>query len=207
MADVLSTQYWTARYKNDIINLLLKNSFFIKLMNPTMPATDNLDEIDVLLGGKWEFNGTTYEEPGYIFDYVYADSTTSIAKTFVFVEAFPTTIENNFMTEFDLTIFVCTHKSLVRLYDSDIFSETTCPTVQEVRDAGFYSKDRGNRVDTLCDCIDRIVNGNEFIKGIGSIKGNPRAYVQNFAPNEKFYGKVLRYRISNLVLDGDTCAN
>lgn len=82
----MANLYYSASYKNKIINLLLKNKDFIKLINPTPSECEDLDIIDVLIGGTWFINGKKYEEQGHIFDYNFVDETTTEQKTFVFVE-------------------------------------------------------------------------------------------------------------------------
>ena len=58
----MSNIYYAASYKNKIINLLLKNKDFIKLMNPTPSECEDLDIVDVLIGGEWIINGKKWEE-------------------------------------------------------------------------------------------------------------------------------------------------
>lgn len=48
----MSNLYTAADYKYKIINLLLKNKNFIKLISPEESECPELDIVDVLLGGK-----------------------------------------------------------------------------------------------------------------------------------------------------------
>ena len=137
--------YFSSLYKNRIINLLLKNKDFITLLSPTPSACEDLDIIDVLLGGKWVINGIKYEEQGYIFDYNFANETTKEEKTFVFVETDIPSVTDNFFMDFNLYIHVFCDKNLIRL------SSDTSPTVDQVKDMGYFASTYANRIDVLCD--------------------------------------------------------
>ena len=65
----MSNFYNASEYKNKIINLLLKNKDFIKLIDPKPSECDQLDIIDVLIGGEWIVDGKNYYEQGHVFDY------------------------------------------------------------------------------------------------------------------------------------------
>ena len=53
----MTNLYNSAAYKNKIINLLLRNKDFVKVVNPSPPDSDELDIADVLIGGEWIING------------------------------------------------------------------------------------------------------------------------------------------------------
>ena len=55
----------------------------------------------------------------------------------------------------------------------------------------------GNRIDVLCDIVDRILNGNKKIKGISKVTPAQRGFCTIYFPNSKYYGKCLKYNISN----------
>lgn len=188
----MANLYYAASYKNKIINLLLQNKNFIKLINPSQSECENLDVVDVLLGGKWFINGKEYDEQGYIFDYNFVNETTTDEKTFVFVETDIDTVKNNMFTNFNLYVCIFTSKDLVRI------TNETVPTVEEVKDMGYFATTYANRIDILCDIVDRILNGSEQIAGIGDIKPSERGYVSIYCPNTNYYGKCLKYNISNL---------
>ena len=58
------------------------------------------------------------------------------------------------------------------------------------------------RIDT------EILNGNERIQGIGTLKPSPRGFCTFYSPNSKYYGKCLKYSITNLnESDFDNCGN
>ena len=198
----MSNLYNIASYKNKIINLLLKNEAFVKLINPEPSECKDLDIYDVLLGGEWIINGVRHEEQGHIFDHNFVDDTTTDEKTFVFVETNIEYIRNDMFADFSLFICIFTSRNLVRLTD------ITAPTTAEVKKMGYFSGENGNRIDVLCDIIDRTINGNTKIPGIGVVQPDSRAYVTQYCPNNKYYGKCLKYNITNYIDNGDEiCEN
>lgn len=199
---IMSNLYYASAYKNKIINLLLANKNFIKLINPTPSECEELDIIDVLIGGEWIIDGKKWEEQGHIFDYNFANDTTTDQKTFVFVETDIPTITHNLFIEFNLYICIFTSKDLVRL------TNETKPTVKEVKNMGYFAGSIGNRVDILCDAVDKILNGNEKIQGIGTLKPSSRGFCTNYSPNSTYYGKCLKYNITNInESDFNNCGN
>ena len=197
----MSNLYYASAYKNKIINLLLKNKNFIELINPTPSKCEEIDIIDVLVGGEWIINGVKYEEQGHIFDYNFINDTIVDTRTFVFVETDIDNIRDNLFTNFNLYICIFTAKELVRLTDK------TTPTVNQVKDMGCFASSYANRIDVLCDIVDRILNGNEKIHGIGKITPASRGYCSPYSPNSKYYGKCLKYNISNLNEVEVTCGD
>lgn len=197
----MANLYYAASYKNRIINLLLRNKNFIKLINPKPIECDELDIADVLIGGTWFINGKEYKEQGYIFDYNFVNETTTDKKTFVFVETDIDTVRNNIFTDFNLYVCIFTSKDLVRL------TNETIPTVKEVKDMGYFASTYANRIDVLCDIVDRILNGTDKIHGLGDVQPASRNYVTIYSPNNDYYGKCLKYKISNYNEEGDVCGN
>lgn len=198
----MSNLYNIANYKNKIILLLLKNKDFIKLINPSPSKCEDLDIIDVLLGGEWIINGKKYEEQGQIFDYNFVDDTITEEKTFIFVETDIDYIRNNMFVDFNLYVCIFTAKKLVRL------SDISKPSVKEVKNMGYFAGTNGNRIDILCDIVDKTISGNNRIPGIGTVKPYERGYVKQYCPNNKFYGKCLHYTVSNyLDNESDNCGN
>ena len=197
----MANLYYAASYKNKIINLLLKNKNFIKLINPKPSECKDLDIIDVLVGGTWLINGKKYKEQGHIFDYNFVSDTTTDKKTFVLVETDINAVRSNIFTDFNLYIFIFTDKELVRL------TNNTVPTVKEVTDMGYFASTYANRVDVLCDIVDRILNGTDKLAGIGDVEPASSGYVSLYCPNSKYYGKCLKYKISNYNEGGDECGN
>ena len=193
--------YFASDYKNTIINLLINNNDFVKLINPKESECSKIKIRDVLLGGSWFIDGKKYEEQGHVFDYNFVDDTTTDEKTFVFVETDIDTVRQNIYTDFNLYVCIFTHKSLVRIMDD------TIPSMNEVEEMGYNVGHYGNRVDILCDIVDNILNGNEKIRGIGTVEPASRGYVTMYCPNSKYYGKCLKYKISNLNMGGDSCEN
>ena len=193
--------YLSSDYKNTIISLLLKNDNFVKLINPQPSECPKIKIKDVLLGGTWIYDGVKYEEQGHVFDYNFVDETTTDEKTFVFVETDIDTVRQNMFTDFNLYICIFSAKSLVRI------TNDTVPSLTDVAEMGYKIPYHGNRVDILCDIVDGILNGNKKIKGIGDVEPAPRGYVTMYCPNSKYYGKCLKYKISNLNMGGDSCEN
>lgn len=197
----MSNLYVASNYKNTIINLLLKSSDFITLMNPSKSPHKNISTEDMLIGGIWFINGKKYEEQGQIFDHNFVDETTTEEKTFVFVETDIDTIRQNLFTDFNLYVCIFTAKSLIRITDD------TIPSINDVEIMGYNCGHYGNRVDILCDVVDRILNGNQKIKGIGDIEAAQRGFCTIYSPNNKYYGKCLKYSISNLNDMENDCEN
>lgn len=195
----MSNFYNASEYKNKIINLLLKNKDFIKLIDPKPSECDQLDIIDVLIGGEWIVDGKNYYEQGHVFDYNFVDDTTTDEKTFVFVETDVDNVTNNTFVDFNLYICVFSNKRLLRL------TTTSSPTVQEVKDMGYFAGTVANRIDILCDIIDKTINGSKKICGIGKVTPSTRGFCTVFCPNINFYGKCLKYKITNLNDIGDEC--
>ena len=189
-----------ADYKYKIINLLLKNNKFIQLVSPKESNCQDIDIIDVMLGGKWLINGEWYTEQGYIFDHDFVDDTVKEKKTFVFVDVDIPSVKKNIFMDFNLYVFVFTDKSLIRL------NQWSSPTSQEVKKMGYFATDTyGNRIDALCDCIDETLNENEKIYGLGDVTPSPRNHLSTYRPNNQYYGKCLSYHITNYNAGGDQC--
>lgn len=191
--------YSSSEYKNKIINLLLRNQDFIKLVNPSESKCDELDIIDIMIGGEWIINGKKYEEQGHIFDYNFVNETVTDEKTFIFVETDIDTVRQNIFTDFNLYVFMFTSKSLVRLNSRSV------PTVAQIKNMGYFASTYGNRIDILCDIVDRILNGTDKLIGLGDVEPAPRNYVTLYCPNSNYYGKCLKYRITNYNDGGDVC--
>ncbi len=188
----MSNLYNASRYKNVIINLLLNSNDFVTLMNPPSPPHNQLEIQDMLLGGTWIIDKNKYEVQGQLFDHNFVDDTTVAEKTFVFVETDIDTIRQNIFTDFNLYICIFTSKSLIRITDD------TAPSINEVEEMGYEVGHYGNRIDILCDIVDRILNGNKKLKGISDIEPAQRGFCTIYSPSNKYYGKCLKYNISNL---------
>ena len=195
----MSVLKYTPRYKSNVINLLTNNDIFVKLLNPKEPVNPALNVEDVLLGGSWIIDGKKYTEQGYVFDYVFADDTTTEEKPFVFVEVYNSKVSDNILVDFEIYVYVCCGKKIITL------DSTTAPTVSELREFGYVTGARANRVDVLCDCIHDIINDNYGIRGIGKITPFPNGFVIPYSPNNKYYGKCLRYQIRNYNGGDDEC--
>lgn len=153
----------------------------------------------MLLGGTWFIDGNQYEEQGNIFDYDFVDDSINEEKTFVFVETDIDTIHQQFLTDFNLYICIFTSKRLVRI------TNDTLPSINDVEKMGYYAGYYGNRIDILCDIVDRIINRNKKLKGIGDIRPSQVDFCKAYLPNKNYYGKCLRYQISNLNESEDFC--
>ena len=197
----MSNLYAASNYKNIIINLLLKSKDFVTLMNPQKPPHQSISTEDMLLGGTWFLNGKKYEEQGQIFDHNFVDDTTTVEKTFVFVETDIDSIRQYLFIDFNLYVCVFTAKSLIRITDD------TVPSINDIEMMGYNAGHYGNRVDILCDVVDRILNGNKKIKGVGNIEPAEKGFCTIYSPNNKYFGKCLKYTISNLNEIEDDCAD
>lgn len=94
-----------------------------------------------------------------------------------------------------------TSKNLVRITDE------TVPSINDIEMMGYNAGHYGNRIDILCDIIDRILNGNKKIKGIGNIEPAKRGFCTIFSPSNKYYGKSLKYTITNIGETEGNCGN
>lgn len=197
----MANLYYGAGYKNKIIELLLENENFIKLINPVQSECKDLDITDVLIGGEWVIDGIQYKEQGHIFDYDFTNETMNDEKTFVFVDTDINTIRSNIFTDFNLYVYIFTSKNLVRL------TGETVPTADDVKNMGYFSGRYANRIDVLCDIVDRILNGTNRLSGIGDVEPASSEYVSLYCPNTSYYGKRLKYKITNYNEGGDTCGN
>ena len=188
-----------AEYKSKIINLLIKNEKFVKLIAPVKNECEDIDIVDTLLGGHWIIGGQKYTEHGHIFDYNFVNDAVVDDKTYAFVETDIDTITDNIYTYFNLYVCVFAGKDLIRLDDY------TTPNVKEVKEMGLFAGRIANRIDSLCDVIDSTLNGNEKIPGIGTVQPAPSMHMSIYNPNNKFYGKCLKYQIMNYNPGGDEC--
>lgn len=184
-----------------IINLLLQDKFLISLIDPKPSKCELLDVNDVLLGGQWTFNDKKYNEQGYIFDYNFVDNTTIDEKTFIFVDVNIDAVDKNMFADFDLYVCVFTDKKLVRI------TSKTVPSVSDIQNRGYYASTYGNRIDIMCDVIDRILNGYNKTPAIGDIQPSSRGYLTNYSPNKNYYGKCLKYHVKNYNDGGGNCGN
>lgn len=197
----MSNFYYATIYKNKIINLLLKNRDFVKLINPPPSECIYLDDIDIILGGEWIYDGVRYKEQGCVFDYDFVKDTTNEVKTFVFVETDIEYVHRNVFTDFNLYVCIFTDKELVRI------TEYSKPSVTDIKDMGYFAATHANRVDVLCDIVDRTLNGNEKLPGLGTIKPAEVGFCSLYCPNNKYYGKRLKYNITNLNESEDFCGD
>lgn len=150
----------------------------------------------------WIINGKKWEEQGHVFDYNFVDDTVIQEKTFVFVDTDIGRIRNKMFTDFNLYVFIFTAKKLVRL------NTVSVPTAKQVKEMGYFaSTTHGNRIGALCDCVDRILNGSDKFNSLGDVKPDPNNHMSFYSPNSKYYGKCLKYNISNYNSGGDKCEN
>lgn len=201
----MSNLYYSSLYKSKIMNILLGSKDLIKLINPDLNSdgykSGYLDVADILTGGVWYDGTRKYEEQGYIFDYNFVNETTTDEKTFILVETDIEYVRQNMFTDFNLYISIFTSKSLVRL------TNDTVPTAKEVNDMGYFASNNANRIDVMCDIVDGLLNGNIKIPGIGTVNPASRYFVQTYCPNNKYYGKCLKYTVTNLNEIEEFCEN
>lgn len=196
----MSVLYTASNYKNTIINLLMHNKNFLLLMNPPASPHQNISAEDMLLGGIWFLDGKKYEEQGQLFDHNFVDDTTIHEKTFVFVETDIDTIyEKNIFVDFNLYVCVFAPKNIIRITDD------TVPSINDVEMMGYNAGHYGNRIDILCDIIDSELNANRKLKGIGNVKRAKRGFLRIYSPNNKYYGKCMKYNITNTDDMEDVC--
>lgn len=170
-------------------------------MNPISDSNcEYLDDIEILLGGEWIYNGERFKEDGQIFDYNFVEDTVTKEKSFVFVETDIDNVTQNIFTNFNLYICVFTTKGQIRITDK------TSPTLKQIKDMGYSTGTYANRIDVLCDIIDRTINETDKISGIGDVRPADRGYCTIYLPNHKFYGKCLKYKIMNYNED-NSCEN
>ena len=192
----MSNLYFAGAYKDKIIKLLLENKDIVKLLNPEVDPKYKgiIDETDVLLGGHWKIGNEVHYETGHIFDYNFVTDRTDDVKAFIFVEVIVDNVYDATFTNFKLLICPLAHKDIVRL------DKTTTPTKAEMQKDGFS----GNRIDMLCDAIDKTINGNTTM-GIGNVEPCYRDYLQMFLPNYRYYGKAIAYTVKNYNDNRNSC--
>lgn len=188
----ISNLYSSEEYKSKVLDLLCRNNHFISLINPAPSQCPELDILDVLHGGTWIIDGKEWKEQGHVFDYDFMDDTVIQERTFVFADTDIGKIRNGIFTDFNLYIYVFTAKDLVSL------TETSKPTAQQVMEMGYFATpSHGNRIGALCDCIDSILNGNDSFNSLGGLKPDPESHLSFYTPGKKYYGKCLKYNITN----------
>ena len=194
--------YCLSQYKNRVINLLIQNEDFVKLLNPSPSDCEYLDTIDILTGGEWIFDGKKYKEQGYVFDHNFVDDAVTEEKTFLFVEATVESIKQNILMDFTLYIYVFTAKGLVRL------TSATSPSINEVKEMGcFTGSTYANRIDALSEIIDSVLNGCDKLPALGEVSPASRNFATPYTPKSEYYGKCLRYTVTNFNMAGDTCGD
>lgn len=127
---------------------------------------------------------------GVLFDYDFTDQTTAGDKTFIVVDTGIEEIRNEVFTDFSLYVYIFTGKNLVRL------SDTSVPTASAVQAMGYVADGTANRIDILCEAVDRIICG-ATLAGIGNVMAAAKDHLQTYSPNAAFYGKRLKYCITN----------
>ena len=118
--------------------------------------------------------------------------TTKDVGAFVIVETAIEDIRQNMFTDFNIYVSIFASKELVRITDS------TVPTVEQVKNMGYIAGTYGNRIDILCDIVDKQLNGKESLLGIGTLACSPKDFCTLYCPNDGYYGKRLKYTITNL---------
>lgn len=198
----ISNLYAAEKYKQTVMDLLCENDNFIKLVHPIPSVCPDLNIQDVLRGGKWTIDGKEWAETGHVFDYNLAGDTLSENRTFVCIETEIETIRDNIFTDFNLYVYVFTAKNLVRL------DSASSPTAGQTREMGYYASDsQGNRIGALCDCVDHIINGTDRLECIGNVTPAAQNHMTPYMPNNHYYGKCLKYRITNYNMGGDDYGN
>lgn len=189
--------YYLGKYKSKIISMLLNNHDLVKLINPKIISNLNID--DILLGGTYEVPGTNdsniekIEVQGHIFDYLFVPNVTCEDKVFICIETLVDSCENQYFSDFIMYINIYVAKSLLHL------ESNSSPSSIEMSKLGYV----GNRLDMLCDAIDRLLNGNSSF-GIGDVTPIPYNFITLDIPDNKYYGKCLRYKVKNYI-DRDGC--
>nr|DAG27675.1 MAG TPA: hypothetical protein [Caudoviricetes sp.] len=183
-----------AEYKNKIMRLLASDEKYRKLLSPNESECEDLDIVDVILGGEWIINGKKWTEQGHLFDHDFVDDAVTDKKVFTFVDANITNITNNMFVDFTLFIIPFTDKDLIRL------SPYSSPTAQEVKEMNlFASNTYANRIDAMCERIDTLMMNQESngLSGIGEVTPMYRNFMTTYRPNNQYYGKCLQYQIKN----------
>lgn len=191
----MTDMYWAGKYKSKIENLLVYSDEIIKLINPI--DDDRFDIQDVLLGGTFEIDGEQVILQGHIFDYFYIPSTVVQSKVFICIETEVNEVYEDLITEFTLNVNVFTEKSNVMMSENSIPSKTEMAKL----------KYAGNRIDMLCQSIEKLLRGNSSF-GIGNIRRARNRYSTISAPSNEYYGRTMRYTVKNYTEDeGDDCGD
>ena len=188
--------YYLARYKKNIVSLLINSAPIVDLIAPDIDDRVELD--DNLLGGEFEVpkrngDGTDHLNiQGHIFDYIFTPETSDESDVFICIEALVNAVDDVFFNDCVLFVHIYVPKKRVRL------TSKSNPTQSKMIKAGFI----GNRVDMLCDAVDRLLNGNKEI-GIGEVRPVARNAVTLSIPNTTYYGKCLTYNVKNYIEENE----
>ena len=115
----------------------------------------------------------------------------------------------------DADLILCTHSHYDHFSPKDILAVanestviiTTADCQNDIEKMGYEVGYFGNRIDIHCEVVDRSLNRNQKIKGIGNIEPAEHGFCSMFCPNPKFYGKKLKYHVKNLNEKGEPCGN
>lgn len=185
----VSNMYLSSKLKNAVINLLLENPNFVEVVNPKPSECEELDLMDVMVGGDFYVDGKKIHEDGYIYDYNFVTDITEDKRTYTFVETACQHVQKNVYVDMDLYICVFAEKSIIRL------DENSVPNTKRVNEMGYFCGRFGNRIDVLLDIVDGLVNGNPKLGVTMDVVPAGSDHITVFQPSYHYYGKVLKYRV------------
>lgn len=140
---------------------------------------------------------TAVMNQGQFSDCTPPDGIPSAEQTFAAVDVCIDAVRQNTCVDYSLYVYLYTNRNLATL------DGQSSPSAEAIREMGYCADETANRIDVLCDIVDRILNGTDKLPGIGKTEPAPEEYVTNFCPADCYYGKRLKYKISNCNEEGD----
>lgn len=181
---------WEFGAFKDTLQLLFMNDDLItRLVMPELDD-DNFSYEQNWKGGSYTINkyGKTCQTTlvGHCFTHPYIEETVKDTRTFICMETTANLIPNTRIKNISLQIYVYSHHDIL-----DLTSDESAYFTQK----GLA----GNRCDMAMMAINRLMCSQEIGRdfGIGSVNFADRYPISTNVPNNKYYGRVLSYVISD----------
>lgn len=184
---------WEFGAFKDTLQLLFMNDDLITSL--VMPV---LDDVNYSYEQNWKggsYSVDKYGKPGqttlvgHCFTHPYIEETVRDARTFICMETTANIIPNQRIKNISLQIYVYSHHDILDL------------SLEE--SASFKQKGlAGNRCDMAMMAVNRLMFNKEIGRefGIGSVNFADRYPISTNVPNNKYYGRVLSYIISDFYI-------
>lgn len=191
--EIIRDPLWEFGAFKDTLQLLFMNDDLITRL--VMPELDdsNFSYEQNWKGGSYTVDkyGKNHQSTlvGHCFTYPYIEETVRDTRTFICMETTATLIPNRRIKNISLQIFVYSHHDILNLSNEE--------------SAYFVKKGlAGNRCDMVMMAINRLMFNQEIGRsfGIGSVDFADRYPISTNVPNNKYYGRVLSYVISDFFI-------